>query len=151
MAKAAKVEDFTDALDDDDVSLLEFSEDISEAEAPEPLPEREYPAVVKKAEVKLSGKGTRYIEVMFFIDESDYPADYDVSLAPGGKDVRFILGAEDNPQSRHRMRKFCEAVGAPMSRTIRVADWEGLRGKVAIKHDEYEGIKREKIQRVDRE
>jgi hypothetical protein len=148
MAKAqiAAVEDMDDGIE----SIVEFSEDIANAEAPEPLPEREYPAQISKATKEISAaKGTLYAKVFFRINEEDYPADYDVNNAPGGKEVMHIIGLEDNAQSRHRVRKFCEAIGAPMSRRINVAEWVGLDAKITIKHDTYEGVVREKVQKVD--
>ena len=150
MTKAA-VKAVEEDMDDSIGSIVEFSEDISEAEAPEPLPERDYPAQISKATKEISAtKGTSYFKVFFRVNEEDYPADYDANLAPGGKEIMYILSAEDNPNSRHRLRKFCEAIGAPMSRRINCAEWVGLDGKITVKHDMYEGVNREKVQKVDR-
>lgn len=136
--------------DEDQDSIIEYSDNIADAEAPEPLPEREYVATISKATIETSAtKGTKYFAPVFHINEEDYPADFDVNNAPGGKDIRHIIGAADDAPSRHRLRKFCEAIGAPMSKRIRPAEWVGLQAKITIKHDTYEGVKREKISKVD--
>ena len=138
-------------VDDDETdSIIEFSENIADAEAPEPLPEREYPASIESASRETSlTKGTKYAKVIFRINEEDYPADFDVNNAPGGKKVQHIIGLTDDAPSRHRLRKFSEAIGAPMSKRIDLSQWVGLQAKVTIKHDTYEGVKREKISKVD--
>lgn len=134
---------------EDLMSIIEFSEDISSAEEPDPLPEGEYPAEITAAEVKISQtKGTKYAQVQFRVQEDDYPADYPAENAPGGKTLRFMVGLEDNIAARARLRKFCEAVGAPMSKRIAVTDWIGLAGTISVKHDTYEGVLREQVSRV---
>lgn len=145
----AKNKEALNELDDEDTgSLIEFSEDISEAEAPEPLPERDYPSTISKVETRTSAKGNTYLAVFFRIEEEDYPADYDPNNNPGGAEIMHMLGIDDNARSRFRMRKFCEAIGAPMSRQINTQDWVGLGATVSIKHDTYEGVTREKIAKV---
>lgn len=147
MAKK-KVEEVMDSTDDL-MSIVEFSENIADAEEPEPLPESEYPAEITAAEVKTSAtKGTKYASVTFRIQEQDYPADFPAENAPGGKNVRFMVGMEDNPPARFRLKRFLEAVGAPRSKRINVTEWIGLSAKVTIKHDEYEGVVREQVARV---
>lgn len=138
-------------VDDEDMdSIIEFSENIADAEAPEPLPEREYVASIEAASREKSPtKGTIYASVTFHINEEDYPADYDTNNAPGGKKIRHIVGLTDDAPSRHRLRKFSEAIGAPMAKRIDLSQWVGLQAKVTIKHDTYEGVKREKIIKVD--
>lgn len=138
-------------VDDEDMdSIIEFSENIADAEAPEPLPEREYVATIEAATRETSTtKGTKYAKVIFHIAEEDYPADFDINNAPGGKKVQHIVGLSDDAPTRHRIRKFSEAIGAPMAKRIDLAQWVGLQAKVTIKHDTYEGVKREKISKVE--
>lgn len=135
--------------DDENDSIIEFSENIAEAEAPEPLPEREYVASIESVKRETSQKGTVYAAPIFFVKEEDYPADYDVNNAPGGKKIRHMVMLSDDGPSRHRLRKFCEAIGAPMSKRIDLSQWVGLEAKITIKHDTYEGVTRERISKVD--
>lgn len=136
-------------MNDENMSIIEFSEDIGEAEAPEPLPVGEYPATIRAAEVKLSQRGTKYCAVTFVISPDEFPADYPVENAPDGKVIIFRrVGLEDNPQARYMLRNFCEAIGATPSKRIDVNEWMGLDATVNIEHDTYEGVTREQITRV---
>jgi hypothetical protein len=131
-------------------TILDFSEDIADAEAPDPLPEREYKALITKSESRLSAKGRRMAAVTFTIPPEEYPADYPLENAPEGKQVTHYIMADDNPQDRYRMKKFCETIGAPMARSLNVGSWLGLEASIQIKHEEYEGVKRERVAKVDR-
>ena len=136
--------------DDEVMTIVEFSSDISEAEAPEPLPVSEYPASIKAAEVKIStNSGNRYAAVSFHISPDEYPADYPAELAPDGKIIVYRrLVMEDTPLAKFNVRKFCEAIGATMSKKIDVSEWVGLEARVQVEHDTYEGVTREQITRV---
>jgi hypothetical protein len=137
-------------MSDEEMSIVEFSEDISQAEAPEPLPVGEYPATIRAVEVKLSQRGTKYAAVSFMVSPDEFPADYPVENAPDGKTIVFRrCSLEDNPQARYMLRNFCEAIGAAASKRIDVNEWIGLDAVINIEHDEYEGVKREQITRVN--
>ena len=137
-------------MTEETMSIVEFSEDISQAEAPEPLPVGEYPATIRQAEVKLSQRGTKYAAVTFVIAPEEYPADYPAENAPDGKVVVYRrCSMEDNPQSRYMLKNFCEAIGATASKKVDVNEWVGLDAVVEIDHDDYEGVTREQIKRVN--
>ena len=132
------------------MSIVEFSEDISEAEAPEPLPTGEYPATIRQAEIKISQRGTKYAAVTFVVSPDEYPADYPAENAPDGKVIVFRrCSMEDNPQARYMLKNFCDAIGATASKKIDVNEWVGLDATIEIDHDEYEGVVREQIKRVN--
>ena len=135
---------------DDVTTIVEFSSDISEAEAPEPLPVGEYPATIRACEVKVStNSGNKYAAVSFHISPDEYPADYPADIAPDGKVIVYRrLVMEDDQRSKYNVRKFCEAIGAPMSKKIDVAEWVGLEARVQIEHGTWEGLPREEIARV---
>lgn len=136
--------------DEELMTIVEFSEDIADAEAPEPLPVGEYPATIRAAEIKVSQKGTRYAAVTFHIAPEEFPADFPTDIAPDGKTIIFRrVSMEDNQQARFGLRRFCESIGAPMSKKIDVNEWVGLDAKVQIDHDTYEGVTREQIVRVN--
>ncbi len=59
-----------------DMSIIEYDTDLSEAEAPVPLPAGDYPAEIRSAERKTSAAGNEYINVTFHISPEAYPADY---------------------------------------------------------------------------
>lgn len=131
------------------MSIVEFSEDISDAEAPEPLPAGEYPATIRGAEVKISQRGTKYAAVTFIVAPEEFPADYPIENAPDGKVIVYRrCSMEDNPQARYMLRNFCEAIGATPSKRIDVNEWTGLSAVIQIENEEYEGVSREQIARV---
>lgn len=129
-------------------SIVEYSEDIATAEAPPPLPVGEYPAQIKSATVKESQKGSKYYEVMFYLSPNEYPADFDKGDPDGMQLAYRRLSAEDKPQARFNMRKFCEAIGATASKRIDVNDWIGLEGKIQVVHETYEGVQRAQVKGV---
>lgn len=136
--------------DDNELSIIEYSEDISKAEAPEPLPVRQYPATIDKVAVKTSQtSGNEYLAVTFRISADDYPADYDAESAPEGTVLSYNrLVVEDTARARFNMRQFCEAIGAKMSKKIDPSEWLGLSATLDVGHDEYEGVKRAQIKKV---
>lgn len=137
-------------MTEETMSIVEFSEDIGDAEQPEPLPVGEYNADIRGAEVKISQKGTKYAAVTFVVSPDEYPADYPLENAPDGKVIiHRRCSLEDNPQARFMLRQFIEAIGATASKKIDVNDWVGLNAVIEVDHDEYEGVTREQIKRVN--
>lgn len=133
----------------EEVSIVEFSGDIANAEAPIPLPARTYPASIRKVEAKVSEKGNRYAAVSFYVSTDDYPADYPTENAPDGTTLIFRrVGLDDNAPTRYRLRKFLETIGAPISARISLNDWIGLTASIAVKHEEFEGEPRASIEKV---
>lgn len=133
----------------DGLSLIEFSEDLNNAEAPEPLPPGVYPAEIISAEPRTSQvSGNVYLATQFRIPSDSYPADF----ADGDPDGvvltynRVLL--EDSKRSRYRLRKFLEAVGGPMSRTFDPTSIVGCSANVKVDIEEYEGEKRAAIKMV---
>jgi hypothetical protein len=129
-------------------SIIEFSEDIANAEAPVPLPAGDYTAEIRAAEVKTSGKGNEYFAVTFFIPPEQYPADY-TDGDPDGTTLGYNrLQKRDDTSGRYRVRKFCEAIGAKMGKKIDVNEWIGLTATVAVDNSEWEGEPRAEIKKV---
>jgi len=123
-------------------SIIEFSEDITGAEAPPPLPIGTYPFVVKGAEAKVSSNsGNKYACTTLFIAPEDFPADFDMSNNPDGISLKHnLVSLEDTPKGRFSVRRHCETLGAPMSKQIDLNDWVGLEGIVEVTHQDYEGM-----------
>jgi hypothetical protein len=134
----------------DQASILSFSEDIASAEPPVPLPVGQYPAEIRGAERKTSGtSGNEYVRVQFFIAPEQYPADF-TDGNPDGMVLDYNrVPTQDNPSARHRMRKFCEAIGyAPKGGNVDLNEWVGKTATVDIVHDTFEGETRAQIKRV---
>lgn len=132
-------------------SIIEYSEDIADVEQPEPLPMGDYPITIRAAEAKESvNTGNKYAAVSCYISPDDFPADYPAENAPDGKTIIFRrVSLEDTPQARFGMRRFCEAIGAPMSSRIDINDWVGLEATAVVDVSEYEGLLREEIKRIE--
>lgn len=132
-------------------SILDYSADIADAEAPKSLPAGDYPAKITGAEVGTSqSSGKPQVIVSWLIDPDDFPADYeDADAFADGKTLKTYQGASDDKASRFRMRKFLESIGAPAGSKIDVNDWVGRAAVVTIKPEEFEGIERERITKVE--
>lgn len=136
---------------EEQVSIIEFSEDIANQNPPVPLPARSYPATIRTVEAKVSQKGNRYASVGFFVAPEAYPADYPSEEAPDGTMLYFQrVGLEDTAPSRYRLRKFCESIGAPMSKRVDLNDWINLTATINVKLDTYQGETRAQIESVSK-
>jgi len=123
-------------------SIIEFSEDITNAEAPPPLPMGTYRGEIRAVEAKVSkNSGNRYAMTTFYVAPEEYPADYDVSLAPEGTNLKYnMTSLEDTPKGRFSLRRYCETIGAPTSKSINLNDWLGLEAILEVSHQEYEDM-----------
>jgi hypothetical protein len=137
-------------MSDTEISIIEYAEDVSKAEAPLPLPVRQYPATIEKAEVKTStNTGNQYVAVSFRVSADDFPADFDASGYDDGIVLTYNrIPVEDSPRARYRMRQFCEAIGAKASKKIDLGEWLGLSATLDVEHNTYEGETRAQIKKV---
>jgi hypothetical protein len=133
----------------DGLSLIEFSEDLSNAEAPTPLPPNIYPATITSAEMRTSQtSGNKYLAAQFHINADSYPPDFTDGDMDGMTLTYNRVLLEDNKNARYRLRKFLEAVGGPLGRTLDPTDLVGLTANVDVGEETYEGEKRSVIKRV---
>ncbi len=129
-------------------SIVEFSVDLNDQEAPIPLPAGRYTGTIRKAEKRESQRGTMYAAVSFHIGADQYPADYTEGMDDGLTIIYRRVGLEDNPQSRYGTKRFIEAIGAPLAKSINVTDWVGMEVALDVTHDTFEGVTRPVIDRV---
>ncbi len=129
-------------------SIIEFSEDIANAEAPVPLPVGDYPADIRSAVRKRSNAGNEYAQVGFFVAPESYPADYSEGDPDGMLLYYQRVSLQDTPAARHRLRKFLEAIGAPAGKSVDLNDWVGRTATIAVQHDTYEGETRAVVGKV---
>ena len=132
-------------------SIIEFASDISDAEAPKALPAGDYVAEITGAELGTSqSSGKPRVKVDFRIKPEDFPADYeDADSFADGKIVSHYVGVADDKAARFRLRKFCEAIGAPMGSKLDINEWIGKQAILTIEPDEYEGVERERSRKVE--
>jgi hypothetical protein len=129
-------------------SVIEFSIDLNDQEAPEPLPAGKYTGTIRNAEVKESQRGTHYCAVSFHIGADQFPADYKDGGDDGITLVYRRVGLEDNPQARYGCKRFMEAIGAPLSKKFDVSEWVGLEAALEVELDTYENVTRAVVARV---
>ncbi len=130
-------------------SIMEYTVDLNEVEAPEPLPVGEYPAEIVSAEIKHSGNtGNDYFAISFRIAPESYPADF-VEGDPDGTVLQYNrLLASTKKVHMYRMKKFMLAVGGSLGRSLDPNDLVGLHGTVEVEHRPYEDEKQAAIKRV---
>lgn len=131
-------------------SVMEFSTDIGEQEAPVPLPDGLYTASIRGVDIRESQRGTKYAAVQFHIAPDQYPADFQEGDPDGEIIVFRRVPMEDTQRARYQLRRFIEAIGAVPSRRIDVNEWVGLEGSVEVVHEEYEGTPRATIKSVSK-
>ena len=135
-------------MSDELSSIVEFSVDLKNQDAPEPLPSGKYTGVIRNAEIKESQRGTRYAAVSFHISADQFPADYKDGSDDGLTLIYRRVGLEDNPQARYGTKRVIEAIGAPLSKSIDVSEWVGMEAALEVEHDTYEGVTRAVVNRV---
>ena len=129
-------------------SIIEYSINLKDQEAPPPLPPGEYVGTIRKTEVKESKRGTMYCAVSFHIPADQFPADFEGGDEEGLSLVFRRVGLEDNPQSRYGTKRFIESIGAPLAKKIDVNEWIGMSAALDVVLDTYEGVTRAVIDRV---
>jgi hypothetical protein len=119
-------------------TIIEYDDDVMNAEQPQPLPMRDYVGEIRTAEVKKSQKETLYADAVFYISPDQYPVDY-TDGNPEGTQVHVRISVERNPQARWQMRKFISAIGAKGGARLDTSEWVGLQAKLSVAPREYQG------------
>lgn len=129
-------------------SIISYDDDLTNAERPAPLPTGVYVGEIVSTEQKQGAK-TTYVDVGFSISADQYPVDY-TEGNPDGTIIHYLrVPTGKTPQQKYRMRKFIEAIGAPLGATVDIAEWAGLTAKVTVVHEEWEGEMNAKISKVE--
>jgi hypothetical protein len=130
-------------------SIMQFSQDLADAQPPPPLPKGPYPAeIIGAVERTSNATGNLYASIQFRIGADNYPADY-TEGDPDGTVLTFNrLLIEDTPQSRWRWRKFLENVGGPLGRSVDLNSLIGLSATIEVVHQEYEGEQQASISKI---
>lgn len=132
-------------------SVFTYSDDISTAKQPAPLPPRKYRGTIRAATAAYSKKGKKMAVIEFFVSPDQYPPDY-VDGNPDGTTLAYrFVSLEDSPQGRWSIRQFCETVGAPMpSRSVDLTQWLGLEAELTVSNGTFEGVNRANIDGIAR-
>lgn len=132
-------------------SVYEFGADISTQEAPPPLPKGKYLASISAAEAKVSAtSGNTYADITFTIAPDQFPADYS-AIQQDAVNIhhRTMVLSKDDARSRYNIRKFAEAVRAPVSRKVDLNDFIGKSAMLTIDHRSYQGVDQPEIKGVE--
>lgn len=130
-------------------SILNYSQDLNTQEAPPPIPVGIYSAEITGAQKRVSNtSGREYLNIQVRIPPEQYPADYQDGDPEGVTLFYNRLQTADTPQARFAMKRFLQAVGAPISSKVDLMDLMGLTCNVEITHQEYEGEQRAQISRI---
>lgn len=132
-------------------SIIEYDEDLSNAEAPIPLPKGDYAAKIRGAERKFNKAGDKeYVNVTFYIDPDQYPADY-TEGDPDGAILSYGMGrlsVANDRKSRWNMKKFCENIGVELGSKLDLNEWLDRAAIVTVVNEAYEGVDQAKISKV---
>lgn len=137
-------------MSDEVKSLIEYEDDLENAEAPPLLPKGDYPAEIRAAERKSSKskEGSEYVQVQFYISPDDYPADAD-DLDPDGVVLSYMrLNPANTVKARFGMKKFVSAIGGTLGKTLDLNDWIGKTAIITVDHEPYDGQNQMVIRKV---
>jgi hypothetical protein len=131
------------------MSLIQFSQNLADAEAPPQLPPGEYPAICVAAVPGISkSSGNPVLPLTFKINKQDFPADFETDA----DELTLIfnsLTTRDTQQDRFRVRKICEALGVPLSNALDPNDFLNKQCRVKVEHQpDLEGNPRANIRAI---
>jgi hypothetical protein len=129
-------------------SIIQFSEDITNAPPPPLLPVGPYPAEIIGAIRKQGATGKDYAQITFRINAESYPADYTDGDPDGQIFYYNFLQLADTPQNRYRWRQFMERCGGQLGRSIDLNTLIGLTATVELSHGEWNDEMRAQISRI---
>lgn len=132
----------------EDRSIIEYTDSLDHAEAPVPLPAGDYSGEIRGAEVKTSGKNNDYVQVTFFVDADQYPPDYTDGNLDGTTLSFGRLSPDNTTRARYGMRKFAEAIGAPLGKSVDLNSWIGKTAIITVVNTPYEGTMQANIKSV---
>lgn len=129
-------------------SVIEFDEDLNNVEAPKPLPQGTYDAVIQSAEPVTSKTSDRNMaKIGFMISADQYPADY-TDGNPQGTLLTMYLMLDNSQRSKFAIKRFCQAIGAPLSNRVDINSWIGLPAKVEVTNELWEGNLTARLKKV---
>lgn len=129
-------------------SVVEFDEDLNNVEAPKPLPMGTYDAVIQSVEPMTSKTSGRLMaKVSLMISADQYPVDY-ADGNPQGTTLQHFVMLDNSQRSKFALKRFCQAIGAPLSNSVDLNTWVGLPARVDVANELYEGNLTARIKRI---
>lgn len=119
-------------------SVIEFDEDLNNVEAPKPLPAGQYAATILSAEPIMSKNGEhKMAKVTWSIPAEEYPADY-TDGNPAGTQLTHYLMLDNTARAKFSLKRFIQAIGAPLSNTVDLTTWLGLSARIEVTNEPFE-------------
>ena len=129
-------------------SVIEFDEDLNNVEAPKPLPAGQYAATILSAEPMMSKNGEhKMAKVTWSIPAEEYPADY-VDGNPVGTQLTQYLMLDNTARAKFALKRFVQAIGAPLSNTVDLTTWLGLAARVEVTNEPFEDTLTARLKKV---
>ena len=129
-------------------SVIEFDEDLNNVEAPKPLPAGQYAATILSAEPMMSKNGEhKMAKVTWSIPAEEYPADY-VDGNPAGTQLTQYLMLDNTARAKFALKRFVQAIGAPLSNTVDLTTWLGLAARVEVTNEPIEDTLTARLKKV---
>ena len=129
-------------------SVIEFDEDLNNVEAPNPLPAGQYSATILSAEPMMSKNGEhKMAKVTWSIPAEEYPADY-VDGNPAGTQLTQYLMLDNTARAKFALKRFVQAIGAPLSNTVDLTTWLGLAARVEVTNEPFEDTLTARLKKV---
>lgn len=129
-------------------SVIEFDEDLNNVEAPKPLPAGQYAATILSAEPVMSKNGEhKMAKVTWSIPAEEYPADY-VDGNPAGTQLTQYLMLDNTARAKFALKRFVQAIGAPLSNTVDLTTWLGLAARVEVTNEPFEDTLTARLKKV---
>lgn len=123
--------------DDDGEYDFAYSSDISEAERPPTLPEREYVAEIVAYKRTQTNNGKPNLTLTFNISPDQYPVDFNGEAVPDGVNIRFrSQDLSDTFQGRYNAKRIAQAMKISRTNGFKEADFLGKKVKVSVAHFE---------------
>lgn len=130
-------------------SMMTFSQDIMNAEAPPPLPARSYRAEIVGAMIRpAQASGMPYLALQFRVPASEYPADYTEGDPDGTVLYYNRLQVQDTPRGRYLAKMLMQKLGGPLGHNIDCNALIGLWANIEVAHQERDGEMRENVTRI---
>lgn len=115
-------------------SIMQFSQDIADAEAPPPFPAGTYKAECVASSYRVSPNGTLQLNNQWRIPVEQYPADYQDGDPDGTTLYGRGIRATDDQQGRFNMKKAMQRMGGPTGHTVDANSLIGLWANVEVTH-----------------
>lgn len=138
-------------IENDDLNVFTYSEDLNNAEAPKPLPGGKYPFEVRKADIvdSKSKPGKKNLKLELYIAPEEYPATY-LDGNPDGLTLTAFRALNDTARGRYQMKKFNQALGVKNTAKIDPTEYLGATGMVVIEEQMgQDGLPQENIKSIE--